>query len=369
MRIAIQLLTGLAVSCAASTAAARNAPAVSPEQVGAQDETATVETEPSMGEDDEDTRIVGGTRAPKGSVPWQAELYSNYAYTDKDLEDDLKLPRETRSHLKAKPNWERVHRCGGAYIGDGWVLSAAHCFVGMSGNVLDWRIRLGTQDISDPNAGVSFRIDRVAYHSGFHNSEPFANDIALVKIVEDRQTRAAPQAVYRPIRMIGADDRPLATFDTLRVTGWGRTKPRTENSRGLARDGSINRGSAALLYVDLKHRPADCAKVPAYTRVDPAKTICAGDQMVGAELLDSATSALNLPASWLNRAVKDTCNGDSGGPMTVSRGMERVLVGLVSWGRGCAIAGVPGIYTRVSAHAPWIEKAKAKAPKGKVTRL
>ena len=153
------------------------------------------------------------------------------------------------------------------------------------------------------------------------------------------------------------------------VTGWGRTKPRTNESHGLARDGTINHGSATLLQVDLKLQSAACAKVPDYAKVSPNTTICAGDQVAGAQMLDRAVSALALPAALLNRTVKDTCNGDSGGPMTVARGKERVLVGLVSWGKGCAQAGIPGVYTRVSAFADWIATAKATAPPGKAGPL
>ena len=53
---------------------------------------------------------------------------------------------------------------------------------------------------------------------------------------------------------------------------------------------------------------------------------------------------------------KDSCWGDSGGPLWFKgEGREgRVLVGVVSTGRGCARPRYPGIYTNVAEYFNWI---------------
>ncbi|CAM2712139.1 unnamed protein product [Rotaria socialis] len=52
---------------------------------------------------------------------------------------------------------------------------------------------------------------------------------------------------------------------------------------------------------------------------------------------------------------KDTCQGDSGGPlMMFTTSNQWVLVGLTSYGIGCARAAYPVVYTRVAYYQDWI---------------
>ena len=52
----------------------------------------------------------------------------------------------------------------------------------------------------------------------------------------------------------------------------------------------------------------------------------------------------------------DACQGDSGGPLVcLYKQSSWIQVGIVSFGEGCAWAGNPGVYTRVSGVYDWIQ--------------
>ena len=158
-------------------------------------------------------------------------------------------------------------------------------------------------------------IKAILKHPGYDpNGKTKANDIFIIKTKE--------AMAGKPIKLAEAG-KSYVGYKSF-VSGFGTT------SEG----GQV---STDLLYVEGEILPdSKCAIYgPGY---DPKTMICAGEPQ--------------------GRSGKDSCQGDSGGPLVVYDKGQPVLVGVVSFGAGCARAGIPGVYTRVTDQLPFINKAR-----------
>jgi secreted trypsin-like serine protease len=242
-------------------------------------------------------------------APWQVQIYSNF----KDW---------TPEELKTWQPWERAHHCGGSLIADNWVLTAAHC-VNQQQVARDYRVRLGTENISD-GTGITYRIDRIVQHPQY-DPDLHLNDIELVHFVADDQTKR--EHAVRPIstiRLYGskASDKPIGLGEPVTVVGWGQVDEQQKEHY-----------SPVLMVGDM---PTVACKEPPSNKA----WLCAGE------------------------AGTDACKGDSGGPLILTYG-EPVLVGIVSWGKGCGRPGEPGYYVRVDRYRNWITRAMAESRSAK----
>ncbi len=186
--------------------------------------------------------------------------------------------------------------CGASYLGDGYVLTAAHCVNGDSPNQIAVKIGGGVK--YNGTDGQRANVTNIYVHPNF-NSQNLANDIALLKLDH------APVGA-QPVEIAQGTLTQYATVgDWLTVAGLGR----------IQEGGST---PSVLMEVDVPLiSDATCrAAGGSYTNVGDV-SFCAGLQQGG----------------------KDSCQGDSGGPIVINRSGTITQLGVVSWGIGCARPG------------------------------
>ncbi|XP_073957733.1 CLIP and Tryp_SPc domain-containing lethal (2) k05911 [Choristoneura fumiferana] len=208
--------------------------------------------------------------------------------------------------------------CGGSLIDDRHVLSAAHCVAHMT----SWDVARLTARIADHNIHTNAetqhmerKIKRVVRHRGF-DMRTLYNDIAILTL--DQPVPFTRNS--RPICLPSGGRAYSGLVAT--VIGWG----------------SLREGGT---------QPAELQEVsiPIWTNND-------------CRLKYGAAAPGGIVEHMLcaGKASMDSCSGDSGGPLMVNEGGRWTQVGVVSWGIGCGKGQYPGVYTRVTAFLPWIQK-------------
>lgn len=311
---------------------------------------------------DDGGRIVGGEDAPPGSAPWQIEIFSTLEFTAADRAFDKTLADgdKCKTYLDTRKDFEFAHQCGGSYIGDGWVITAAHCVDQVkNANVPTYlKVRMGTQNLTVTSG--TFAIDSIVTHKDY-TRKPLQTDIALIKVKDDGRIAGLIAAKkLAAIDLMQPNDRAFETDEILRVTGWGWMGEREPGVAvtGFDSQNQLQRSPAQLQQISLNYLGDERCGKELGTRYGP-DLICAA--LLGAD------DAIKMGADRAIEKGKDICQGDSGGPLTrAADGGGRTLVGIVSGGKGCG-AGRAAVFTRVSRYDQWITAAKESAVSGKVT--
>lgn len=216
--------------------------------------------------------------------------------------------------------------CGGVLVSRTTVVTAAHCLshevLGVDvGEAKDLRVIVGRGDLRG-GSGAEVALRDTWVNPAF-DAATNAGDVAVLTLAEQAPANS-------PIALAPAGDRAYRPGTPAKVYGWG-------DMLGNGTYAQTLRAAGVFVLDDVFCEQAyPGGPEGAYRR---ASMLCAGRPEGG----------------------RDACQGDSGGPL-VARGK---LVGLVSWGSGCAQPGHPGVYTRMSAVAPLVAAHKGgSAPQG-----
>ncbi|XP_040569786.1 trypsin-1 [Lepeophtheirus salmonis] len=200
-----------------------------------------------------------------------------------------------------------LHFCGASVMDKDTIITAAHC----CDSFFPWEVQVvaGEHDLfSTSGDEQKIAVSDITYHEMFE-THGTNYDVCLLKLKSSLDLNEKVKPVALPEK-----DQEF-TGDAV-VSGWG-----TIYSDGPS--SPLLRSVTVQIVSD-----EDCSD--AYPGSTDETMICAA------------------------AAGKDSCQGDSGGPLA----QDGTLVGIVSWGRGCAFPGYPGVYGKVSQFIDWIVEHK-----------
>ncbi|MGB1320989.1 MAG: S1 family peptidase [Vibrio gallaecicus] len=248
----------------------------------------------SVSAQDASSRIINGTEAAEGSWPFIAALV---------MKD-------------ADPYQGQF--CGASFIGERYILTAAHCTEGLESQDID--VVVGSSDLSASDVeGSRYAVKHIYTHESYVSASS-GHDIAVIELSEAASKVAIPLAD----QFLRND---LPTGESLTVMGWGNQNNQSDQ---FVSSSKLHQVNVPLVSQSV----CRTASHPLYRSIGD-DAFCAGFPQGG----------------------YDSCQGDSGGPIVVNHGGTTKQLGIVSWGIGCADENAYGVYTNLSHFTDWIATA------------
>lgn len=280
--------------------------------------------------------IIGGDSPSMGVPSWMVALVSKTSSTD--------IPTS------------RLQFCGGVLISSEWILTAAHCV--LRSNASNTAAIIAELNIDDANAQQR-DLSEIVVHPNY-DSRSFENDVALVKLAVPTQLQAI--SIFDE-SSLGALSGEVAT-----AYGWGQTYISPDRCEPLFSGPQENLDDFDCKVHDFNRSSRDFQD-----SLLQANITLLSDSECNARIVDLLTS-LDIDLSDIGEGTDFTpinqvcghdpieqegvCFGDSGGPITIERNGETVLLGtasLIYGSGGCAREFATDVLTLTSPYADFLD--------------
>lgn len=261
----------------------------------------------------EDDKIVGGQEAKPHSWPWIVRL--EFAATDE------------YAQKHGLDSWT----CGGTIIDEKTILTAAHC-IEDSANVT-WIA--GDHDKIEHEESQQINIaytnnGNIHMHPDY-DTVTVEHDLAIIKLRGPLQLNDKVDFACLP-----KPEQKVSLKTKCWAAGWGALK---ENA--LTDPNRLQEVDLTVISDDMCNQSGYVTFYQTWSEdyFYEDSSLCAG-------VFDNKDEFIT--------GGKDACQGDSGGPLLCAINGEPVLIGVTSWGTGCARPNYPGVWAEVSEHMEWI---------------
>ncbi|XP_067003466.2 phenoloxidase-activating factor 2 isoform X2 [Anabrus simplex] len=212
--------------------------------------------------------------------------------------------------------------CGASIISKNIALTAAHCVDDYEDNVGKVAIRADYWDLKDKEF-EQLKVEKVVLHPEY-SSDPPRNDIALI----------ITQSNFRLGENVSPVCIPPKTFTfppgtRCIATGWGRNTYVPNDTE----DTEMKKVEVPIVSREICQRRLRRTFLGRSFRLHKS-FMCAGGE-----------------------SQMDTCQGDGGSPLVCNYKDYYFQAGIVSWGIGCGVPRLPGVYTDVTLYRDWIKEA------------